>query len=250
MSSQIVSLCDFTKSWIGYTHKRSLDEFMSTKLVKEDQEHCAASSGATVGDRWSSSEFRKTLKSVCYLCEKERDSKGDRTLILNVSTVERQKSIHEKAKEVNNQAVLHKICGFGDQCLDFIANDFRYHLRCMNKFMGECNKAEPRLPDTSMHDEVFQKLLSEVSPGLLFDRHIYLTNQLSSRRDLRSLPPTEDSFRFHVLRSLSQISLYKQATLCNPILLPLEKYGRYVENDRLLPIMKEKPSKPALPQQN
>ena len=68
----------------------------------------------------------------------------------------------------------------------------------------------------------------------------------SSRRDLRTLPPTEDSFRFHVLRSLSQISLYKQATLCNPILLPLEKYGRYVEKDRLLPIMKEKPSKPAI----
>ena len=67
----------------------------------------------------------------------------------------------------------------------------------------------------------------------------------SSNRDLRSLPPTEDFFRFHVLRSLSQISLYKQATLCNPILLPLEKYGRYVENDRLLPIMKEEPSKPA-----
>ena len=49
-----------------------------------------------------------------------------------------------------------------------------------------------------------------------------------------------------ILISLSQINLYKQATLCNPILLPLEKYGRYVENDRLLPIMKENPSKPAI----
>ena len=29
----------------------------------------------------------------------------------------------------------------------------------------------------------------------------------SSKRHLRSLPPTEASFRFHVLRSLSQISL-------------------------------------------
>jgi len=43
-----------------YTHKRSLDEFMSTTLAKEDQEHGEASSGASVGDRRSASEFRKT----------------------------------------------------------------------------------------------------------------------------------------------------------------------------------------------
>ncbi|KAG1672872.1 hypothetical protein GQR58_015794 [Nymphon striatum] len=62
---------------------------------------------------------------------------------------------------------------------------------------------------------------------------------------LRSLPPTEDAFHFHVLRSLCQISLYKQASLSNPVLLPPKQYGRIVDGDRLIPVMKSKPSKPS-----
>jgi len=67
-----------------------------------------------------------------------------------------------------------------------------------------------------------------------------------SKKDLPSLPPTEDAFHCHIPRSLCQISLYKQATLANPALLPPDKYGWYVEDDRLLPIMKKKSSKPAI----
>ncbi|KAG1695930.1 Glycine receptor subunit alpha-2 [Nymphon striatum] len=67
----------------------------------------------------------------------------------------------------------------------------------------------------------------------------------SSKLDLRSLPPTEDAFHFHVLRSLCQICLYKQASLSNPVLLPPEEYGRIVDGDRLIPVMKSKPSKPS-----
>ncbi|KAG1681489.1 Retrovirus-related Pol polyprotein from type-2 retrotransposable element R2DM [Nymphon striatum] len=67
----------------------------------------------------------------------------------------------------------------------------------------------------------------------------------SSWQYLRSLPPTEDAFHFHVLRSLCQISLYKQASLSNPVLLPPEEYGRIVYGDRLIPVMKSKPSKPS-----
>ncbi|KAG1684642.1 hypothetical protein GQR58_009358 [Nymphon striatum] len=67
----------------------------------------------------------------------------------------------------------------------------------------------------------------------------------SKKLDLRSLPPTEDAFHFHVLRSLCQISLYKQASLSNPVLLPPEEYGRIVYGDRLIPVMKSNPSKPS-----
>ncbi|KAG1674634.1 hypothetical protein GQR58_015006 [Nymphon striatum] len=42
-----------------------------------------------------------------------------------------------------------------------------------------------------------------------------------------------------------QISLYKQASLSNPVLLPPEEYGRIVDGDRLIPVMKSKPSKPS-----
>ncbi|KAG1656182.1 Transmembrane and TPR repeat-containing protein 4 [Nymphon striatum] len=71
--------------------------------------------------------------------------------------------------------------------------------------------------------------------------HLFASRKL----DLRSLPPTEDAFHFHVLRSLCQISLYKQVSLSNPVLLPPEEYGRIVDGDRLIPVMKSKPSKPS-----
>ncbi|KAG1659213.1 Spectrin beta chain [Nymphon striatum] len=60
----------------------------------------------------------------------------------------------------------------------------------------------------------------------------------SSKLDLRSLPPTEDAFHFHVLRSLCQICLYKQASFSNPVLLPPEEYGRIVdvEGTKQLPV--------------
>ena len=66
----------------------------------------------------------------------------------------------------------------------------------------------------------------------------------SHKQDIRSLPPTEDAFKFHVLRSLAQFSLYRQASLCNPTLLPPEHYGRRLENGPLIPVMKTLPAKP------
>ena len=66
----------------------------------------------------------------------------------------------------------------------------------------------------------------------------------SHKQDIRSLPPTEDAFKFHVLRSLAQFSLYRQASLCNPTLLPPERYGRRLENGALVPVMKTLPAKP------
>ncbi|KAG1669339.1 Zinc finger protein 696 [Nymphon striatum] len=102
----------------------------------------------------------------------------------------------------------------------------------------------------SAHDQVITEARSFFcdlygKPGYLsLDKlraHLFASRKL----DLRSLPPTEDAFHFHVLRSLCQISLYKQASLSNPVLLPPEEYGRIVDGDRLIPVMKSKPSKPS-----
>ncbi|KAG1666376.1 hypothetical protein GQR58_018912 [Nymphon striatum] len=102
----------------------------------------------------------------------------------------------------------------------------------------------------SAHDQVITEARSFFcdlygKPGYLsLDKlraHLFASRKL----DLRSLPPTEDAFHFHVLRSLCQISLYKQASLSNPVLLPPEEYGRIVYGDRLIPVMKSKPSKPS-----
>ena len=67
----------------------------------------------------------------------------------------------------------------------------------------------------------------------------------SSKLDLRSRSLTEDAFHFHVLRSLYQLNLYKQASLSNPELLQPEHYGRSEKNERLVPVMMNKPPKPA-----
>ena len=66
----------------------------------------------------------------------------------------------------------------------------------------------------------------------------------SRKQDIHSLPPTEDTFKFHDLRSLAQFSLYRQASLCNPNLLPPEHYGRHLENGAFIPVMKTLPAKP------
>ena len=73
--------------------------------------------------------------------------------------------------------------GFGDQCLELSANYFRYHVKCMNKFMSERNKTETKSRDLSLHDQTFQTLLSEVASGLMIDRYVYYIHQLSKRYD-------------------------------------------------------------------
>jgi len=48
----------------GYTHKRSLDDVISAKQEKDEQGCGETSEGASKGDRTSSMDFKKTLKTV------------------------------------------------------------------------------------------------------------------------------------------------------------------------------------------
>ena len=45
-----------------------------------------------------------------------------------------------KTKYLDDSVILHKIQGFGDECIDMPANDFQYHASCMHTFM---NKRKP-----------------------------------------------------------------------------------------------------------
>ena len=158
----------------SYTLKRTLDNLVSAKLLRAEQGETSCQQKC----RRSSTDY----KAVCFLCERERDSKGDRELTL-VTTVNRQNSIHSKAKELRDESVLLKIQGHGYNCLDLIANDFRYHLRCMNNFMNRrCKVSEQTCDSTNSreHDEVFQLLVSEISSGL-FNKHVYHLGQLTNR---------------------------------------------------------------------
>ena len=63
-------------------------------------------------------------------------------------------------------------------------------------------------------------------------------------KDLRCLPPTEDSFFLHILRATSHINTCKQAHLANPELYEPEKVGYIVKSGILLPKTISKYSKP------
>lgn len=68
----------------------------------------------------------KTKKSlhintkVCFLSNKDRDSKGNRKL-LPVTTFNRQSQILKRAIEIEDHLLLDKIHGRGDTCIDMIA---------------------------------------------------------------------------------------------------------------------------------
>ena len=64
--------------------------------------------------------------------------------------------------------------------------------------------------------------------------------------DLRCLPPTEDALRQHVLIALIQIIISKSANLSPPDIPDPTEYGRYLENDKLIPTMMLKTAKPTL----
>jgi len=65
-----------------------------------------------------------------------------------------------------------------------------------------------------------------------------------TKGDIRCLAPTEDSFRLHVLRSLQQMAVVKQAHLSEPVILASTDYGREMMNGKLVAKMMLKPPKP------
>ena len=70
--------------------------------------------------------------------------------------------------------------------------------------------------------------------------HLFAT----TKWDLRCLPPTEDAFKFHVLRSLYQISVSKSAHCSAPQYLDPTMFGRKIQDGKLVPIMMTTPAKP------
>ncbi|GFR73820.1 metallothionein-like protein 3B [Elysia marginata] len=63
-------------------------------------------------------------------------------------------------------------------------------------------------------------------------QHMFAQN----KSELRSLPPTEDAFKQHVLRALYQLRWWKHAHESNPIIPSVTEFGRNVLNNCLVPI--------------
>ena len=67
---------------------------------------------------------------------------------------------------------------------------------------------------------------------------------LNWKGDIRSLPATEDAFRFHVLWALHQLTICKCAMEVRPPLPDTTKFRRKIENGALLAVRMSKDPKP------
>jgi len=74
--------------------------------------------------------------------------------------------------------------------------------------------------------------------------HLFMTK----KGDICSLPPTEDAFLLHLLRSLHQTTICKRASQPDPELPDPCKFGRSKKNGCLLATRMTKPSKPGIVQ--
>ena len=68
----------------------------------------------------------------------------------------------------------------------------------------------------------------------------------SAKGDMRTLPPTENAFHFHVLRSLHQMALCKRAQETDPDLPNPLTHGRKLHEGTLVPILMDKEPRPNL----
>ena len=113
------------KCWNSYNNRKTVEQKCRTKLGKHAVvEEPAQESSHVLTRRSTNTGHPMQLKEECFVCGKSRNKKGQRNLIL-VSTLDRQKSILSKAKELCDNNMLQLLQGHGDSCVDMIASGFR-----------------------------------------------------------------------------------------------------------------------------
>ena len=91
---------------------------------------------------------------MTFICCKKRDKKGVNKLRL-VESYDKQSRIWQKARELNDGNMLHRIQGHGDECIDMVASDFRYHDSCIAAYVKivSCSRQQRRT-STDTDDEI------------------------------------------------------------------------------------------------
>ena len=103
----------------------------------------------------------------CFICRRQCTSKGEHKLLL-VTTTECQNSIWKKAQELNDHSMLHHIQGFGDTCIDMIANDFRYHRSCLAIYLTR-TELNPTKKSDSVHEVGIEWLVTYIDDEMSKD---------------------------------------------------------------------------------
>ena len=89
----------------------------------------------------------------------------------------------KKAEALNNEAMLHKIQGFGEEVCDMVACDLRCHDKCMDRYLNQrvpSLKGKVTISKTS-YDQAFEKLIAEIDRGLTEENDIYYDTTLRNR---------------------------------------------------------------------
>ena len=169
-----------------YTHKRNIEKYTKKRKKKCDDitQDLSVTQTSSAG---TSSSTRSTKPQIdykaCFICNKERDLKGNRHLFL-IATEQRRNSIQEKAKQLNDQDILLKIQGHSCETIDMIAADYRYHKVCMDQYL---NRRVQKTMTSSEDDQVagfynqaFETLIEEIDK-LIKEKNIYFITQLRNR---------------------------------------------------------------------
>ena len=98
-----------------------------------------------------------------------------------VTTKDRQISLRQKARELDDDALLIWIQGYGDESVDTIAYDVRYHRICMNRYMSRRGPKFPISERKDIHEDTFKLLVQKISEPLLEGSTVFL---LTTLRDM------------------------------------------------------------------
>uniref|UniRef100_A0A8C4QBZ0 Pseudouridylate synthase RPUSD2 n=1 Tax=Eptatretus burgeri TaxID=7764 RepID=A0A8C4QBZ0_EPTBU len=124
-------------------HPRCIDAYINKKTVAQKTKSLTelnadeAGSSTDSGPPWRilrQSTDTIDFKSTCLICEKQRDRKGNHKFSFS-ETSDGQHSIWEKARELEDSVMLHRIQGDGEQCIDMEAQEFRYHESCIKTYL-------------------------------------------------------------------------------------------------------------------
>ena len=75
--------------------------------------------------------------------------------------------------------MLHKIQGSGQvECIDMVAQDFRYHCKCMDLYLNQRVPSKTSATKTPF-ERAFEKLITEIERGLFEEGHIYIEEQIT-----------------------------------------------------------------------
>ena len=99
----------------AYTNKKTVAQKMKSHVSNTSEETATTDVGSCSvrPRRGSSATGYIDHKTQCFICRRERTSKGDHKLLL-VSMADRQNSIWKKAKDLQDENMLYHIHGFGD----------------------------------------------------------------------------------------------------------------------------------------